>query len=167
MGKLPRLHGEYARVAVPTPTVEIAMKPAALLILASTMTMAAGDAKEAGGKELNLLQGEWRMLSGRVDGVDAIVNPDNAIHCFVKDTKVTFKRGDKVVEEVTIVLDPSKEPKVIDSTLVTKKVAPGIYQLSADRFMLCYGRPGTSRPIDFAAKSGSGHSLSVWERIKK
>ena len=89
------------------------------------------------------------------------------MRCSVHGDKVAFLREGKVVEEVTIKLDPAKAPKTIDATLVTKQVAPGIYQLEEGTFTLCYTRPGQVRPSDFAAKAGTGHKLSVWKRPAK
>jgi len=77
---------------------------------------------------------------------------------------VAFLHEGKVVEEVTIKLDPARTPKVIDATLGTKQVAPGIYRLDDGMFTLCYTRPGQVRPSDFTAEAGTGHKLSVWKR---
>jgi uncharacterized protein (TIGR03067 family) len=139
---------------------------AALTVL--TLLTGADGPQGAAQKDLDRLQGEWLMVSGRRDGVDSIVDPDKPLRSIVKGEKVSFQRQGKVVEEVTIKLDPSKTPAAIDSTLaVNKQVAPGIYRLEGDKFTLCYGHPGMDRPSDFSAKSGSGHALSVWKRDKK
>jgi uncharacterized protein (TIGR03067 family) len=89
------------------------------------------------------------------------------LRCVVKGAHVSFLRDDKIVEEVTIKLDASKDPKVVDSTLAKDRVAAGIYELDGDRFTLCYAKPGKDRPVDFKAKEDSGHSLSVWKRVRK
>jgi uncharacterized protein (TIGR03067 family) len=133
-----------------------------------TLVTGADGPQGAAQKDLDRLQGEWIMVAGRRDGVDTIVDPDKPLRCIVKGDKVSFQREGKVVEEVTIKLDPSKTPALIDSTLAgNKQVAPGIYRLEGDRFTLCYTHPGMDRPNDFSAKSGSGHTLSDWKRDKK
>jgi uncharacterized protein (TIGR03067 family) len=66
-----------------------------------------------------------------------------------------------------IKVDPTKHPKVLDASVAKDKVAAGIYELEDDVFTLCYAQPGRDRPTDFKAKEGSGHSLSVWKRVKK
>ena len=89
------------------------------------------------------------------------------MRCIVQGSHVRFLREGKVVEEVTIKLASSKRPKALDALVAKDKVAAGIYTLGDDMFTLCYAQPGRDRPTDFKAKEGSGHSLSVWKRIKK
>ncbi|HXY32732.1 MAG TPA: TIGR03067 domain-containing protein [Planctomycetaceae bacterium] len=139
-------------------------KPALLL---SLMLLAGTEGSQAAPpKDLDRLQGDWTMVSGRVDGVDSVVKPDG-MRCAVRGEKVSFLHDGKVVEQVTIKLDPAKTPKAIDATLATKQVAPGIYRLNEGTFTLCYTAPGKERPSDFAAKAGTGHKLSVWKRPAK
>jgi len=122
---------------------------------------------DAGQKELDRLQGDWKMTLGRRDGIDTTPEAVKMMRCSVRGTDVRFLRDGKVVERVTIKLDPSKQPKVLDATLAKDSVAPGIYMLEDDIFTLCYAHPGKNRPTDFKAKAGSGHSLSVWKKIKE
>ena len=128
---------------------------------------AVDDKKDKNQKDLDRLQGDWQMVSGRQDGLDTTEEAAKSMRCTVLGDKVSFLRDGKVVEEVTIKLDPSKHPKVLDATVAKLQVAPGIYKLDDGTFTLCYARPGTGRPTDFRAKEGSGHSLSVWKRVKK
>jgi uncharacterized protein (TIGR03067 family) len=130
------------------------------------LAVAADDPKGAGQKELDRLLGDWKMVSGRQDGVDTTADAAKVMVCRVRGTKVTFLREGKAVEEVTITLDPSRQPKEIDATLANKKLAPGIYRLEGDSFTLCYFHPGNRRPTDFTSKAGADHSLSVWKRDK-
>jgi uncharacterized protein (TIGR03067 family) len=127
----------------------------------------ASGARAGSPADLDRLQGEWTMVSGRVDGVESVVRSPDGMRCSVHGDKVAFLHEGKVVEEVTIKLDPAKTPKVIDAALVTKQVAPGIYRLDEGSFTLCYTRPGHVRPSDFTAKAGTGHKLSVWKRPAK
>jgi uncharacterized protein (TIGR03067 family) len=147
--------------------MENVMMLAFLAATALSLCATADDPKDAGQKDLNRLQGDWAMVSGRQDGIDTIADAVTSLRCTVRGTDVKFLRDGKVVEQVTIKLDPSKKPKVIDATLAKDKVAPGIYMLDDALFTLCYAHPGKNRPIDFKAKEGSGHSLSVWKKVKK
>jgi uncharacterized protein (TIGR03067 family) len=137
-------------------------------LLVTLMLLSAGESPEKTvPKDLDHLQGEWTMASGRVDGVDTVVDPKHPMQCKVQGTKVSFEHDGKVVEEVTISLDTTKEPKVLDADLGNKAIAPGIYRLEAETFTLCYTAPGRPRPSHFNAKTGSGHKLSVWKRPTK
>jgi uncharacterized protein (TIGR03067 family) len=136
-------------------------------VLALGLFVAVDDTKDQDKKELDRLNGEWQMVSGRQNGIDTIEETVKSMRCIVQGSHVSFLREGKVVEEVTIKLDSSKHPKVLDALVAKDKVAAGIYKLEDDIFTLCYAQPGTNRPTDFKAKEGSGHSLSVWKRIKK
>jgi uncharacterized protein (TIGR03067 family) len=137
------------------------------LLLTRLLLSPADRSNTAPPKELGRLQGEWTMVSGRDDGVESVVDSPNGMRCTVRGDKVSFLHDGKVVEEVTIKLEPAKTPKEIDATLASKQVAPGIYRLEGETFTLCYTHPGSGRPGDFAAKAGSGHKLSVWKRPTK
>lgn len=139
-----------------------------LAVVASLGLLAVADnGNDAGNPELDRLQGEWKMLSGQQDGVETTKEAATLMHCTVRGARVSFKREGKIVEEVTIKLDASKNPKALDADLGNGRVALGIYRLEEDIFTLCYVHPGKSRPVDFAAREGSGASLSVWRRVKK
>ena len=47
------------------------------------------------------------------------------------------------------------------------KTQLGIYEFDGDTVRFCFGSPGKDRPSEFAAKEGSGNTLSVWRRDKK
>jgi uncharacterized protein (TIGR03067 family) len=137
-------------------------------LLLTLMLLSPGDKSPAAApKDLDRLQGEWMMVSGRVDGVESAVTPPDGMRCTVRGDKVSFLHDGKVVEEATVKLDPAKTPKAVDATLENKQVAPGIYRLEEGTFTLCYTAPGKGRPSDFAAKAGTGHKLSVWKRPGK
>ncbi len=145
-------------------------KQATLLTL--MLMSAAGSSQAAAPADIDRLQGEWMMVSGRVDGVETPVKSPTAMRCTVQGDKVSFLHDSKVaegkvVERMTIKLDPAKTPKVIDATLESKEIAPGIYRLDEKNFTLCSARPGADRPSDFAAKAGSEHKLSIWTRPAK
>jgi uncharacterized protein (TIGR03067 family) len=107
------------------------------------------------------------MVSGRQDGVDTPAEAMRSMRCSVEGMKVNFTRNGDVVEEVTIQLDVSQNPRALDATLDNGRVAAGIYKLENELFTLCYVHPGKQRPTDFRARAGSGELLSAWKRVTK
>ena len=85
--------------------------------------------------------------------------------------KVSVGRGDKVINEATVKLDPTKKPKTIDITYTggerKGQAVLGIYELEGDAFRVCVARPGDERPAEFSTKDGSGRTLVAYQREKK
>jgi uncharacterized protein (TIGR03067 family) len=142
------------------------MSCACLTAVALGLFATVDEGKDQSHKELDRLQGEWQMVSGRQNGIDMPEQAAKGMRCIVQGARVSFQRDGKVVEEVTIKLDPSRRPKALDATVAKGQVAAGIYTLEDEIFTLCYGRPGKDRPVNFEAKEGSGHSKSVWKKVK-
>jgi uncharacterized protein (TIGR03067 family) len=86
------------------------------LLLTLLLLSPADRSNAAPPKDLDRLQGEWTMVSGRDDGVESVVDSPNGMRCTVRGDKVSFLHDGKVIEEVTIKLEPAKTPKVIDAT---------------------------------------------------
>ena len=142
-----------------------------LLVLAASvgiLGIAADDAKDAAKKELDGLQGEWKLVSATRDGKDMPKDTVKGYKNTVKGDKFTVTRDGKAVEEGTMKLDPTMKTKEIDMALEDgKQTALGIYELSGDNYKLCYAPPGKGRPKEFSGKEGTGYTLSVWQREKK
>ena len=132
-----------------------------------------GDAKEAAvAKELQAFKGTWRLSSREVDGKKSSEE-------WIKDVIATndgsgafsVRRGDKMIAEATVQLDPTKKPKTVDVTFTEGEhkgqTVLGIYEIERDAFRVCVARPGDERPTDFSAKAGSGRTLIVYKREKK
>jgi uncharacterized protein (TIGR03067 family) len=119
-------------------------------------------ADDAGKKELEKLQGTWKVVKAIKDGR---AQPEDA----VKKMKVSIA-GDKLTvdrETTPFVIDPSKKPATIDITVDKKLTLQGIYELDKDTLKICVGLEGVKRPADFKAGENSGCSLLVLEREKK
>jgi uncharacterized protein (TIGR03067 family) len=143
------------------------------LIAGVSLAAVAGDAKEeAVKKELQSLKGTWRPVSREVDGTKTSEDDLKGV-IILRDEAGMFsvRRGDQVVVDGTIKIDPTKKPKTVDTTYSAGenkgKVAKGIYEIDGDTYRLCFAQPGSERPTEFSAKAGSGNSLIVYKREKK
>lgn len=136
------------------------------------MSMArAADAQEnaAVKKELELLQGAWKVTSAERDG-----KPDdlskNAVITFTKDSKLTVKLADGKSAASSFKLDPAQKPKAIDYTPTDGpdkgKTHLGIYSLEGDTLKICRADAGKERPKDFTTKADSARMLFVLQRDK-
>ena len=123
--------------------------------------------------DLDKLQGHWVMIESTSDGkkttknqlkIERIVDGNNY-------TVTIYREEGELVLDGTIKLDPSKKPKSIDATRTEGpdkgKAMLGIYELADDRQRVCFASPGKERPTEFSSKPGSGHVLTVWQRVKK
>jgi uncharacterized protein (TIGR03067 family) len=122
--------------------------------------------------EMELLQGEWMMISEEAKG-------ETIPEAIVSKTKLTIK-GDKWATETPLFagavstsiakLDPSKDPKEIDLKPFgeNKHEAIGIYKLEGDTLTICANtsKETKERPKEFKTTSESG-ILAVWKRVKK
>src|SRR5262245_27202664 len=104
-----------------------------ILVLTATLFPATARAQdEAAAKEMEQLQGTWKVTSAERDG-----KPDdmakNALSTFTKDGKLTVKLADGMGGDGTFKLDPGQKPKAIDLTLNygpdKGKTLLGIYSL--------------------------------------
>ncbi|HEV3142561.1 MAG TPA: TIGR03067 domain-containing protein [Gemmataceae bacterium] len=134
--------------------------PLVLLVAAKP----ADDAK----KDLEKLQGEWIMAELEIDGKPV---PDDKI----QGTTLTID-GDKYIvtvkdkkHEVTITLDPSKDPKTIDMAFSdgtdAPKIGKGIYKLEGDKFIVVRAQAtDNERPTSFGTWPNSGCFMVTWKR---
>jgi len=115
--------------------------------------------------DVNLLQGEWRLMSNEKDGRQAQdLNPVR--FTFKKDRILIREKGQKKEGKATFTLDETAEPKYIDFTMEGNK-ALGIYKLSGDLLTICMAEVGKPRPTAFKTTKGGNCELSVLQRIKK
>ena len=134
---------------------------------------AAGDANEKGvAKDLQTFKGTWRLSSKEEDGKKFSEEEiKDVIGTIDGSGKVSVRRGDKVINEATVKLDPTKKPKTIDVTFIggerKGQMVLGIYEIEGNAFRLCVARPRHERPAEFSAKAGSGRTLIVYKREKK
>jgi uncharacterized protein (TIGR03067 family) len=140
------------------------------LILCAGLLPAVGAADEdAAKKDLDKMQGDWALASYVIDGTKLSDDEAQSLFRTVKGNEYTVLLFDKVISKGAFKLDPSKDPKTIDSYPAGKTDNPvlGIYEVDANTFKVCSAAPGKERPKEFTSKKDSGHSLMIWEREKK
>jgi len=128
--------------------------------------------EETVAKELQAFKGTWRLSSKEEDGkkfseeeIKDIIGTGDGLG------KFSVRRGDKVIGEATVKLDPTKKPKRIDVSFTEGQhkgqTLLGIYEIDSDAFRVCVARSGDERPAEFSAKAGSGRILIGYKREKK
>jgi len=134
----------------------------------------AADAKEeAVMKDMKVLRGTWTVVSAERDGKKLTDEQIKGVSLTIDGTgKVSVKRGDQLIFEGTIRIDPAKKPKTADGTQTSDgenkgKTTLSIYEVEGDTLRICSAEPGKDRPTEFATKSGSGHFFREYKRVKK
>src|SRR5262249_31059546 len=128
--------------------------------------------EETVARELQAFKGTWRLSAKEEDGkkfseeeIKDIIGTGDGLG------KFSVRRGDKVIGEATVKLDPTKKPKSIDVSFTEGRhkgqTLLGIYEIESGAFRVCVARVGDERPAAFSAEAGSGHTLVVYKREKK
>jgi uncharacterized protein (TIGR03067 family) len=120
-------------------------------------------------KDLERLQGTWRLLSAIEDGNSLAEDKVKQTTIVIEDDTFRFPHlaEDATSKVGTINLDATKKPKQMDTVSTAKEVMLGIYKLEGDGYRVCFAMAGKPRPNEFTSKSGSGNILQAWEREKK
>ena len=143
-----------------------------LVFMALGLFLGADAPKDDGKKDKEKLQGKAVTAERRGESKE-----DEEDHRLIFDgDKFRIKRGDQTIIQGTFKVDPSKKPKEIDMEITEDqngehkgKTAPGIFALDGDTLRTCDNAPdlARARPAAFAAKSGSGHVLITFKRVKR
>lgn len=138
------------------------------LTLIACLVLLAGSlhAQDSTAADLAQLQGDWQLVLVASNGQTITTPPPGTRHA-VGDT-VTVIIGGQLFMQAIFKLDPSTTPKSIDYTVIGGALAgsqvSGAYKLEGNRFTICMGDPGGSRPDDFVARDGEKGACSVWEK---
>jgi uncharacterized protein (TIGR03067 family) len=109
------------------------------------------------------LKGKWQLTAAKFNGADSD-GLKGRILVFEGGEFTTYD-GDKKGRTVTYTLDPKADPKQIDLTAGGDgKKALGIYSVTKDELMVCYGEPGADRPTKFESGAGGRVFLLVLKR---
>lgn len=111
----------------------------------------------------------WRQVGVVVDGADIQAGP--ATFLFVDAPAYTVIVNGKTYQKGTSTLVDDSGPSQSD---VTVEEGPNagetirqIFQVDGDVLYACASRPGEERPTEFTSEPGSGHTLSVWLRVRR
>ncbi len=128
-------------------------------------------------KELARLEGVWIVSEARHAG--EAVEQDEPDKFEFKNGKLIVQRGDRAPITMTLRLDISTDPKLLDWTTNSNgkfddadKFAEGIYKLDGDTLTVCYNVRDNAfakgnRPTEFKSAEGSDAMLIVFKRAKK
>jgi uncharacterized protein (TIGR03067 family) len=122
--------------------------------------------------EFAKLEGVWQVVSHQTEGKAANEEHWTKVHFTFKGNELTFKGDDilsKKAAKITLVIDPSTTPKVIDMSIVAGEfkgtVLEGIYEIKDDSLKICFrNEEKKNRPNDFTTKDDSGLVLFVLHR---
>jgi uncharacterized protein (TIGR03067 family) len=159
------------------PSTNAAQRLAAVLALVfalalAPLSFAADDAVKA---EFAKLEGTWQVVSHETEGAPASEDYWRTISFVFKGKELTFKGDDvvsKKIGKITLTLDPSTTPRLIDLKIVEGEfkgiMLEGIYEIKDDRLKICYHNDeAKNRPTEFATKKGTKFDLFVLKREKK
>ena len=149
--------------------LRVATKAQFLIIASISVSLGSDNPQDpASKKDLNGLQGTWKLVSAMKDGEALPEDKVKNTSIVIKDDTFVFPESAEYAtsKEGTIKLDATKKPKHMDAT-DREKVMLGIYKLDGDRYKVCFAPTGKPRPSEFASKPGSGNLLQVWKRKKE
>jgi len=150
--------------------LRVATKAQFLIIASISVSLAADNPQDpASKKDLEGLQGTWKLVSAMRDGEALPKDKVKKTTIVIKDDTFLFPDSAEYAtsKEGTIKLDATKNPKQMDATSTEKEVMLGIYELDVDRYKVCFAPTGKPRPSEFASKQGSGNLLQHWKRKKE
>lgn len=113
-------------------------------------------------------EGEWRMISGVMDGTPMKESDVQWVKRLTSGDEVIIQAGPQTLMKMTFTRDASQSPQTMDYVHISGsykgKKQQAIYKLEGSRFTICAAAPGSPRPKTFESQHGDGYSLTVWER---
>ena len=156
------------------------MKHRLMVILLFGLIPAAVLRGEDGKADLDRLQGSWEVTALEMGGKATAAKelPGKVTVTFtgekmVLDGPLAAPVGETPVPPAfTVKLDPSRNPKAIDTVALTGrfkgKTQPGIYRLEGDELTLCLpNQEAEGRPTEFKSPAGSELAVMTLKRSKE
>jgi uncharacterized protein (TIGR03067 family) len=133
--------------------------------------VAANARNNDGSKDLEALQGTWRLISGEIGGRKMTAEELKQAKLVFKGDRYKVRRGSGSTVVGTVELNSANNPKGIDITDADGpykgKTLLGIYAVKDNELKECFAPPGEARPAKFVTKAGTSQFLHVWKRVKK
>jgi uncharacterized protein (TIGR03067 family) len=142
----------------------------AIIVLATALCVAADKPKADAKKELDRLQGTWVMAALEVNGEEVPQKKLEGTTLVIKGDRYIVKVKDSI-HETTIKLDPSKDPRAIDTYFPNgtelPKLSKGVYELDGDTLKICrHQAPGGERPTQIGSWPDTNLFVVTWKRKK-
>lgn len=137
----------------------------AILLPMTLLLLALAPAPADEQADLKKLEGTWKAVKIVNDGQEGDVEQLGDQRLMIQGHQYTLKQADGSAEG-ELKLDPDQKPAHMDASYTTKDGDSGtvecIYKIEGGRLTICWGEG--ERPSTFAAESGSGYRLMVFER---
>jgi uncharacterized protein (TIGR03067 family) len=118
-------------------------------------------------EHLRALEGEWHFVGLQVDGGDMPAAAFAQSRMLIDGDRFRMESPEANYDG-TFNIDVTTEPMRIDIAFVEGPEAgqssAGIFELDGDQLTICLGLVGSSRPVGFSTRPGSGHAL---ERLRR
>jgi uncharacterized protein (TIGR03067 family) len=138
-----------------------------LLVISSLFTANAQSGDD--GKDLNALQGTWRLAAGQIGGRKMTAEELKRAKLVFKGDRYTVRRGSGPTVTGIVKLNPATNPKSIDITDADGpykgKMLLGISALKGDELKECFAPPAQARPTKFATKAGTSQFFHIWKHV--
>jgi uncharacterized protein (TIGR03067 family) len=129
---------------------------------------AAGTASHTGAAPANEFDGEWRMVSGVMNGAAMEESAMQWVKRINRGNVSTVLAGSQTMLKVEFATDASQSPHAIDYVNLTGpnkgKRQFGIYAFEGDLLKVCMAPPGRARPGAFDSAEGDGRTYTVWKK---
>jgi uncharacterized protein (TIGR03067 family) len=127
--------------------------------------VSAKEAKPASQQDQKGPEGTWKVVSMGGNGKTTPPQQIGDMKIVIANQQYTTTKAGSVIEQATITIDPSKQPKTIDLAFslgeVKGQTVLGIYEITGDSLRFAFAEPGKARPTEIANRAGLRQD--VWE----
>jgi uncharacterized protein (TIGR03067 family) len=129
---------------------------------------AAAEAHSAGAAPATEFDGEWRMVSGVMNGAAMEESLLKRVKRINRGNITTVLAGPQTLLRIEFTTDASRWPHTIDYLNLSGpnkgKRQLGIYAFDGDLLKICMAAPGDARPSSFDSARGDGRTLTGWQK---